>query len=126
MDSARIKHFKKIRKISGDEPLITNGSPRCPYCNNAVGEPNSFVALSLAVYVDESNNSSEVSNELTICFHDAHDGMNNDENAVGKIRLWPIMQGNQQGALGLFCSTDCLRRWFNSKIDEIEDYLARK
>ena len=37
------------RIIVGDEPLIENGYPTCPFCGKSTGEPDSFLALSLSV-----------------------------------------------------------------------------
>ena len=111
--------------ISGDEPLLNNGSPICPYCKKEVGEPDEFIALSLGISMPESEYPKNLDNLaccLSLTFHDSHNNIEN-ENFIGKEREFTLMEGDEFGAMGLFCSTTCLKKWMIEHIEYIESQI---
>ena len=118
---------KKIqpRMIQGDEPLLQNGIPTCPYCGKEVGEPDEFIALSLGISIPDcscTKNIDDILCCLSLTFHDSHKEITNDY-PIGKERYFTIIAGDEFGAMGLFCSTDCLKKWFIEHIEYVESQI---
>lgn len=105
----------------------------CAWCGNGhtLLKPNSFATLSCGavLYDYEDQYAAGVSDDLEgyleINWHGAH----SEEGGIGKnpdtsVSV-PLKKGVVGGQMGInFCSTECLRAFLNSCVDELEKRIA--
>lgn len=113
--------------IEGDASCRTLGDTHCVWCAKPVGEPDEYVHISLGVW-NFVPKDGDGSCGLYIGYHDAHAPNLADKHADlsrNRQRLFFLMKG-EEGAEGLFCSVNCLRRWLNRHVDLLELEVDRK
>jgi hypothetical protein len=101
----------------------------CPICKSKkVFEPHSMAVLSLgALLMDRTNDSGRPSSDLDAFFrlswHGAHEGGEGEDREIGCTL--DIVRDIHGGEAELyFCSTACLRQFFNQCVDELERKVA--
>jgi hypothetical protein len=99
----------------------------CPVCKNkGVHEPNSFAFLSAGA-LSEKGGSKNLLGFFDIGWHGAHLDM-------GGVGVYPDKGGHvkiAEDAVGgqfelYFCSTECLRKFLNHCVDELEEKIQKK
>ncbi len=103
--------------------------PLCPICGEKkVWEPHSMAILMGGALEKKGENhfvasdDDKISGFLTLAWHGAHDDGEGDFRE--KDLLIDIVDKASDGQFHLsFCSTSCLREFFNSAVDELERQL---
>jgi hypothetical protein len=100
-------------------------NPICPICNkNKILEPHDFIVLDCGALLLNKNGDS-IFNEnlngfLSLILHGHH---NNKETYFE----FPVVKDSRQGQFSLyFCSTDCLRAFFNNLVNDFEQEILKK
>ena len=103
----------------------------CPVCGEKkVFEPHSFAVLSAgALLMDREHDSGGMSDNLdgflNLTWHGAHDGGQGEDPEIGCIvDIMRDAVGGQGEAY--FCSTQCLRRFLNHSVDELERRMEQE
>lgn len=103
--------------------------PLCPICGkNKVFEPHSMAILTAgAMLMDRARDSGTPSNNLDgfleIHWHGAHDGgQGKDGDVFCGVDIIRDAIGGQADLY--FCSTECLRKFLNTCVDELERKVA--
>lgn len=120
-------------------PIVHNNEnifpqkPTCPWCNKEkVFEPHSFSyilggALLMDRQKDEGGSSSDMDAFLTIGWHGAHKKEYEVDNSPEIDIQFDIANEVIGGQFGIyFCSTQCLRLFFNNCIDELESRISKQ
>ena len=100
----------------------------CPWCRRKIGEPHSFVELGGGALLKDRKSkiagpSDQMEGLLTLTWHGAHDdGEGEDRDFDAITYLVEFVRG---GFFGIyFCSTTCLRAFFNFCVDELDRDIA--
>lgn len=102
--------------------------PICPICKkNRIFEPNNFIVLEGgALLVDKKGDSilnKKMEGYLNLIWHAQHE---KDVNIEGDSHLLEIVKDSKNGQFNLyFCSTVCLRKFFNMLVDDLEDMIFK-
>ncbi|MBN1909761.1 MAG: hypothetical protein JW818_08480 [Pirellulales bacterium] len=118
-------------------PILTGSNtyhpkePVCPVCGERkVLEPHSMAILSAgALLMDRKTDSGGPSDDLNgffgLTWHGAHDGgQGNDRDIYHAVRVMDDVRGGQ-GEI-FFCSTQCLRKFLNRCVDELEKGISQE
>ena len=104
----------------------------CPWCkNNKVFEPHSFAVINGGACLKNhekkfSGPSDDMEGFLYFAWHGAHTeegGSGKDPDTGGYLEIVNDVIGGQFGLY--FCSTECLRAFLNSCVDELEQRIAQ-
>ena len=104
--------------------------PLCPICKkNKVFEPHNFVVLEGgALYTDERGDSlfpEGMKGFLDLIFHGHHHENIEDDKKDIYESLYIVKESNSGQFSLYFCSTDCLRNFFNQLVDEFEKKIKK-
>jgi hypothetical protein len=104
--------------------------PLCPICGkNKVFEPHSMAILTAgAMLMDRARDSGGPSNDLdgflALHWHGAHNGgQGKDDDVFCGVDIIRDAIGGQADLY--FCSTECLRKFLNACVDELEGKIAK-
>jgi len=120
------KRFPIIKGINTDYPK----SAKCPWCKkNKVWEPHSFVCISGGALLhdkkmESAGPSDEMKGFLDFTWHGAHTnegGTGKDPDSWAYLSLVRDATGGQFSFY--FCSTQCLRAFLNSCVDELDEAI---
>lgn len=119
-----------------DYPLIDqdNTFPResiCPICGvNKVFEPHNFVVLDAGALREDgqgnSINDQNMKGYFNLIWHGNHYDEEEDDNERDQYINLEIVKESSYGQSSFyFCSTECLRKFFNKMVDDFEHTVHR-
>jgi hypothetical protein len=103
--------------------------PICPICSkNRVFEPHNFVTLNGGSFLLDKNGDSTSNKRmegfLDLGWHGHHYEEKEDENKDTMARI-EVVKDSLEGQFSLyFCSTECLRIFFNRLVDDLEKEIT--
>jgi len=116
--------------VAGDDSIFFPKEALCPMCKSAkVNEPHSMAIVNLGALLmtnrakGNGSMSDKLEGFLSFIWHGAHDGGTGEDSDISAyLNIVENVRGGQADLY--FCSTNCLRTFFNACVDELENRIA--